>query len=622
VARAPERRDGARRVALQGVEAAPPLAALAAALSGLVVAAVLGPLAPALAPSYALPAALATALLLALLVLPLAAPRAPLHTGPLLVLAALPAALPAWVVSSAEPRGALLSAAALLALSLVGGALARLSQQGRALAVGLLLALTVTVPLARFSSTALMGEERPALRLLSPVEVPLAALASRPSPEGPHAEATTRPHPEGLTLTSLTAGLFRPGHPVEIAVQAPVLLGGEAPWFMAEGAGALFPTFHERPAVGGRVDWQTVKPWERLRFLPSGGAPERRRTTDGWALRAKAIPTALSVQEAFDDLPSPGPAWRALRAARPGPRAADPALDPDAYARLPPPAFPEETRRRLAEAALMGGLGLAAVLLLLRRAAGGDFVPAALAVTLLASIGIARTARPRAARAVVLEESVLRLLPGESEGAREDRIDVAAPAASAHVSFTCAGAEGLTPVLFQRPEPRPYAVHRTAKGEVVPDLRLPAGGRRLFRALAPHALAGPIEATGPLERRGPLEAPTATALPLLNRTGLDIARWFLLEGDRIEEGAPVADGAAFGPGLGASSLESARSALERSGRAGASIARALEREFPPDDSPRRVLVAVLSRPLTRRVTATTALASEALPGLIIMVLKE
>jgi hypothetical protein len=579
------------------------LAATAAAL-------VLHPLSPPLMPETALPAAALVSQALLLLAAPLKAPRE--GAGPLawssLALAGAPAWAAAFAASSAGAEEALLSLAALLGATLLAASLARLRPPGRALAVGGLIALSLSTGLLRFASTALYGVERPWLRLLSPLEIPLAALEpARASPPA-RPEVGARANPPEVRVESGTAGLFRPGLPVPLETSGPYAAGGESPWYEAAAAGALYPTFHERPGVAGRIDWQPVGPDERLSITLRPGRPERRRRADGWALATPSPPSALAVLEAFDEVPgSPAP-WRALEKARGGaPRPLDPALDPGAYDALPAPRFPEAHRARLARTALAGGLALAALTLLLGRVfrGGGGGLLLLLAV-LLAALGSALASGAHRPRAAVIERALVRLLPGEEVGARVDTIDVAAPAARAVPSLRVEGAAGLTPILFRRPEPALYALAREGGAEEVHALPLGPMERRIFRLVREIRLAGPID----------LEAGRA-----LNRTGLDFALWVEVRGPSAKRGGPLSDGAALGPPLQEGSLFQVGAALDVMGDEGRALRRVIERDVAPAARSGAGFLVLLARaPLPPALASTDAIAHEARPAIVVVAL--
>jgi hypothetical protein len=352
--------------------------------------------------------------------------------------------------------------------------------------------------------------------------------------------------------------------------------------------------------VGGRVPWQPVLPLERLRFARRAGAPERRRAADGWLLTAPEPPRALSVLEAFDEVPGAADAFRVLQAHRPrGARPVDPAVDPLRYEMLEPPRFPLSFRRHTAIVAMAGAL-LAVLAALI--------APARVAFALVLAIAVAGAvvAKSHSPRAVLSERAVYRLLPDLAEAAREDWFDLSAPAARARATFTASGIEGLTPILYSRPETAAYAVARTGTAEQVRDLPLPAGGRRIFRSLSAETLAGPIEVAG--DR-------------FVNRTGRDFAEVFLVRGDEVAAGGALEDGGTLSPPTTFVRAAELAATLDRRGPSGHALRNLLTVELASGGAAARGYLVLVGRaPAPPRVTDAAILATESLPAVYILLL--
>lgn len=565
-----------------------------AALGG--AAALLFLLAPRAAPALALPAVLGVAAFAGFLLLPVAAlsrpekdrTRGALAAGAAGALAgAGPAAAAAFALGGADAAGLARGAATVLLLAVLGALLTRLPARAAVLAA---LLACVIPPAARFIALAVYGEDRRALAFCSPLEVASRALGrARPlAPEPPVGATIAAPH-----LRSLTNGRFRPGVPTPVEVGgeagpgALLLAGGEPPFAAAplepapdgHARAIVHPIFHDARATLGSV---LAKAADDIDWKPLRGAA---RLTVG---ANEALPP-LGDLLAFDEVEkSPADdrveAFRALAADRAlGPRADDPSLDPARYESDDPPRVPAALRRRLALAAGVGALLVIAAAALPRRAG-------ALAGPLVGLLsGAAILLLAPSARAIASERALLYLLPGSSVGAEIRAIEVEAREAPALADFALPrDFESLLPVLYRRPEPVRYAiVADPARGPRTVGLALAPGERRIFDAVKPRRLAGPVEV-----RAGP-----GGALRVLNRTGRDFeeaiflgAHGALLLG-RLDDGAPLE----IPRGKESLSFFELGEALERRGDEGRALRRTLGRLFERRRAPEGGRLVLLSR---------------------------
>ncbi|MHC4830296.1 MAG: hypothetical protein ACYTFT_08070, partial [Planctomycetota bacterium] len=210
------------------------------------------------------------------------------------------------------------------------------------------------------------------------------------------------------------------------------------------------------------------------------------------------------VLEAFES-------WRATRSIASG----DPSVRPDLYALLRVPGLPEGARRGV----LGWALGLAVALSVIagfRRWSPWleEGWPLAIGFALAASAAslALRPKEPIAAR----EDAIVSILPGRRVAAVERFVQVRALAAT---GVTLAGEGLIEPVLFERPEPRPWALAWASGTTHVRGLELRARERRLFRR---------VRAETPFE--GPLELlRTTKQAAVVNRTGASFASAFIYE---------------------------------------------------------------------------------------------
>jgi hypothetical protein len=481
------------------------------------------------------------------------------------VLGGAPAWAAAWAVAAAGPAGAARAAGGVAALAF----LAALAVAARRLPAALVMLAALLVaaipPVLRFVAIAIDGEAGDSLALISPLEAPAALLgrAAPPARAAPPRADLADPHVE-----SETAGLYRIGlpAPVRMAGRPPlaapptalVEVGDEPPFAAAPppppSPGAppveVHPIFHDRSpslgpalaAAGGAVDWRAVPAGAPLRLVVDPAFPAGRRGSG--LLSLPRLPGSLGGLLAFDAVSfgrSAAPtaveedraaALRALAAfSALAPRPEDPSIDPGRYDVEAPPRLPEATRRTLALIALLGSLAVVVASLLPGRR-GAVAGPLAAIAACAAGLALAPPAR-----AVAAERALLYLLPGAPVAAEVRSIEVSAEDAPAAADLALPTAfEDLLPVLFRRPETIPYALVRDpARGPRTAGLTLLAGERRIFDALRPLRLAGPLEVS---PRPG-------GGLRALNRTGRDFSAAIVVGPHDAALLGPLDDGAAL-----------------------------------------------------------------------------
>lgn len=326
---------------------------------------------------------------------------------------------------------------------------------------------------------------------------------------------------------------FRAGLPVPVELRDSVTawVGSESPYAAVEGTKQAWLRGHQE---GPRLDsgspppfsWQRIPEATRWTLQLHRPAVRFRREGERFVTERPGLPPGgLAVLRGFDAIETAGHApseeardvlqafesWRATRAIA----LADPSVRPDLYALLGAPGLPEGARRF----ALGWALGLAMtlfVLALLRRWVPffEHVRPIAIGLMLAAS-GASLALRPKEPMAA-REDAIVSIRPGQRVAAVERFVHVRALGAT---RVSLAGEGLIEPILFERPEPRPWAVAWESGSTTVRGLELRARERRLFRR---------VRAETPFE--GPLELlHTTKQTAVVNRTGASFVRAFIYE---------------------------------------------------------------------------------------------